>query len=204
MAGDISPHRVMVEVMSNRQKARQRLAPEVRRNLILDAAAKLVLAEGLTAINMERIAREAGASKALVYSYFGKQTTLLSALLLRENQAFQHDARRAAQQATGLEQVVRATTRAYLDHVATRGALIQRLMSEPAVAAALEQEESSSRPVTAAFFAELMVSEREIIASRLLMGLTGAAGEYLVESGTSPAELEPLVVAMIMAALNGL
>jgi hypothetical protein len=83
-------------------------------------------------------------------------------------------------------------------------------MSEPAVAAALEQEESSSRPVTAAFFAELMVSEREIdprkalIASRLLMGLTGAAGEYLVESGTSPAELEPLVVAMIMAALNGL
>lgn len=206
----IESNQAMVAVIDSKQKIRQRLAPDVRRNMILDAAAQLLLSEGLTAVSMERIAREAGASKALVYSYFGNQTALLSALLLREYRAFQKEARGAAQQVSGLEAVVRATTRAYLDHVAARGALIQPLMREPAVAAALEQLESASRPVTAAFFADMIVEERRVapekalLASQLLMGLTSAAGDYLAESGKEAAEVEPLVVAMIMASLDGL
>jgi TetR/AcrR family transcriptional regulator, fatty acid biosynthesis regulator len=189
---------------------RQRLAPAIRRDLILDAAANVLLSEGLTAVSMERIARDAGISKALVYSYFGNQNALLSALLLREYRAFQKEARAAAQKVSGLEAVVRVTTRAYLEHVATRGALIQPLMREPAIAAALEQLESASRPVTAAFFAELIAKERGVdadkalLASQLLMGLTGAAGDHLAQNKADPAALETLVVAMIMASLGGL
>ena len=192
------------------QKTRRRMDPDVRRNLILDAAAALVIAEGLTAVSMERVAREAGVSKALVYNYFAKQTGLLSALLLREYRAFQKAARIEAGKVKGLEAVVRATTRAYLDHIATRGSLIQRLMREPAIAAALKELETASRPVTAAYFADLVVRERGIdadkavLASQLLMGLSGAAGDYLAENGGDPAALEPVVVAMIMAALDGL
>lgn len=194
----------------NGGNVRRRLDPAVRRNLILDAAAKLVLSDGLTAVSMERIAREAGISKALVYSYFGNQNALLSGLLLREYRAFQKEARAAGQAVTGLEEVVRATTRAYLDHVAARGSLIQRLMTEPAIAAALKELETANRPITAAFFAEQIASERGVdvktaaLASQLLMGLTRAAGDHLAETGADPATLEPLVVAMIMASLGGL
>jgi TetR/AcrR family transcriptional regulator, fatty acid biosynthesis regulator len=194
----------------NGGNARRRLDPDVRRNLILDAAARIVLSDGLTAISMERIAREAGVSKALVYSYFGNQTALLSGLLLREYRAFQKEARAAAQAVIGLEAVVRATTRAYLDHVAARGSLLQRLMMEPAIASVLKELEVANRPVTAAFFAEQIAGERGVdpktalLASQLLMGLTGAAGDYLAETGADPATLEPLVVAMIMASLGGL
>lgn len=191
-------------------QVRRRLDPDVRRQLILDAAAALIIAEGLTAFSMERIAREAGISKALVYNYFGNQTALLSELLLREYRAFQKAGRFAASKVTGLEAVVRATTRAYLDHIAKRGSLIQRLMREPAIAESLKQLEAAARPVTAAFFAELIVKERGIapekamLASQLLMGLTGAAGDHLAETGADPSAIEHLVVAMIMASIGGL
>jgi TetR/AcrR family transcriptional regulator, fatty acid biosynthesis regulator len=190
--------------------ARKRLDPDVRRNLILDATAALVIAEGLTAVNMERIAREASVSKALVYSYFGNQNALLSALLLREYRAFQKAARIEATQVSGLEPLVRATTRAYLDHIAARGSLIQRLMREPAIANSLRELEAAARPVTAAFFAEQITQDRGIqpekalLASQLLMGLSGAAGDYLAETGTDVEAIEPLVVAMIMASLDAL
>ncbi|MFM2410349.1 MAG: hypothetical protein RL481_1177 [Pseudomonadota bacterium] len=189
---------------------RRRLDPDVRRNLILDATAALVIAEGLTAVNMERIAREAAVSKALVYSYFSNQTTLLSALLLREYRAFQKVARAEASKVSGLELLVRATTRAYLDHIAARGTLIQRLMREPAIAESLKELEAAARPVTAAFFAEQIERERGVgpekalLASQFLMGLSGAAGDYLAESGQDVDAIEPLVVAMIMASLDGL
>lgn len=191
-------------------QVRRRLDPDVRRQLILDAAATLVIAEGLTTFSMERIAREAGISKALVYNYFGNQTALLSELLLREYRAFQKAARQAAGTVSGLEAVIRATTRAYLDHIAKRGSLIQRLMREPAIAESLQALEAAARPVTAAFFAELIVKERSIdpdkalLASQLLMGLTGAAGDHLAEAGADPDALEQLVVSLIMAAIGGL
>jgi TetR/AcrR family transcriptional regulator, fatty acid biosynthesis regulator len=189
---------------------RRRLSPDVRRNQILDVAAALVTSEGLTAVNMERIAREASVSKALVYSYFGSQVALLSELLLREYGAFQQEAHAAAQKVSGLEAIVRATTRAYLDHVAARGSLIQRLMIEPTISARLNEVENANRLSTVAYFADLIALDRRVdraqasIAAQLLMGLTGAAGDYLVSTRADPAALEPVVVSMIMASLNGL
>lgn len=199
-----------MDAQAHIDRPRKRLDPEVRRSLILDATAALIISEGLTAVNMERIAREALVSKALVYSYFGNQTALLSELLLREYRAFQGEARIAAKNVSGLEEIVRVTTRAYLDHVAVRGSLIQRLMMEPAIAAGLKAVEHEDRVVTATFFAKIIESERGIdpvkamLAAQLLMGLTGAAGDHLVATAGDPESLEPVVVSMIMKSLDGL
>ena len=43
---------------------RTRLSPQLRKTQILDDAARLILEEGLTAVSMERLGREAGISKA--------------------------------------------------------------------------------------------------------------------------------------------
>ena len=65
-------------------KRRTRLDPAERRALILDHTAEIIAAEGVTAVSMERIGREAGISKSLVYNYFSNLTELLRELLERE------------------------------------------------------------------------------------------------------------------------
>ena len=66
------------------KQATRRLDPIVRKNMILDKAADLVASEGISAITMDRVGREAGVSKPLVYAYFPNVTTLLQELLLRD------------------------------------------------------------------------------------------------------------------------
>lgn len=189
---------------------RQRLDPQVRRDLILDEAAGIVIADGVSAVSMEGLGRAAGISKALVYNYFPSRAVLLEALLVREYRVFQQGGLAAAKDAPDFEALVRVTTRAYLQHVATRGVLIQRLLNEPVVAQALRGTEGEERKLTVRYFARAMTREFGVdegiaaTATDLLMGLTGAAGDYLYRSGGDIAPVEDMVVAMIMAAVRDL
>lgn len=56
----------------------------IYKSMILDHAAELIAAEGISAASMERLGREAGISKALVYTYFPSLEGLLQTLLKRE------------------------------------------------------------------------------------------------------------------------
>jgi TetR/AcrR family transcriptional regulator, fatty acid biosynthesis regulator len=187
---------------------RRRLDPRVRRDLILDQAARIVLEEGLSAVSMEGVGRAAGVSKALVYNYFPTKTLLLSELLVREYRSFRAKARAAADQAHDFESLIRTTTRAYLDHVATRGALIQRLLGEPLAAEAVRSVEGEGRQATVNFFGRAVEREFGLSAARadtvsdLLMGLTSAAGDHLIRVGGDLDEVENMVVEMILAALR--
>jgi AcrR family transcriptional regulator len=187
--------------------ARRRLDPLVRRDLILDVAARTIAEVGVSAVSMERLGRDAGVSKALVYNYFPNRNALLSELLVREYRMFQNEARQAKAGIKDFPELVRVTTRAYLSHVAERGMLIQRLMNEPAVSSAIRSVDEEGRQLTVAFFGSeiarhygLSLSD-SAMAADLLMGLTGAAGDYLCRTGANIGELENVVVAMIMAAL---
>jgi AcrR family transcriptional regulator len=191
-------------------RRRTRLAPEVRRNLILEEAARIVLEEGVSAVSMERLGRAAGVSKALVYNYFPNRNALLSALLLGEYGRFRETGRRLIGTARDFPTLVRATTRAYLDHVAERGLLIQRLANEPAVAASIRPVDAAGRSETADFFGRRIAEryglplDQATMAADILMGLTGAAGDYLVRNGRSADDIEELTVRMILAALDGI
>jgi AcrR family transcriptional regulator len=186
---------------------RRRLDPLVRRDLILDVAARTVAEEGVSAVSMERLGRDAGISKALVYNYFPNRNALLAELLVREYRVFQGEARQAKEGVQDFPTLVRVTTRAYLRHVADRGVLIQRLMNEPAVSSAIRSVDEEGRQLTVAFFASEIAKhhglnlEASAMAADLLMGLTGAAGDYLCRTGADLQEVENVVVEMIMAAL---
>ena len=52
--------------MPQAKKTRTRLNPEERKSMILDHAAKFIAAEGVSALTMERLGKEAGISKSLV------------------------------------------------------------------------------------------------------------------------------------------
>ncbi len=109
---------------------RRRLDPLVRRDLILDAAARTIAEEGVSAVSMERLGRDAGISKALVYNYFPNRNALLSELLVREYRVFQGEARQAKEGVEDFPMLVRVTTRAYLRHLFVAGEwLSMRLLS---------------------------------------------------------------------------
>jgi AcrR family transcriptional regulator len=64
--------------------ARRRLAPEVRRRQVLDAAIAVFSEEGLHGASMDAIAVRAGVSKPSVYAHGGTKDELFAACLARE------------------------------------------------------------------------------------------------------------------------
>jgi AcrR family transcriptional regulator len=95
------------------------MAPDDRRDQILRVAASLFAREGYDAASVQRIATEAGVTRALVYHYFPGKASLLEAVLGREADKLlkataldpELPARDNLQRALG----------AYLDHFNVRG-----------------------------------------------------------------------------------
>lgn len=63
---------------------RRRMSAEDRREQLLDVALDVVVAEGFYAATIERVAREAGVTRTLIYNQFGDLPGLVSALVDRE------------------------------------------------------------------------------------------------------------------------
>lgn len=182
---------------------RTRLAPEERAQLILNTAAQIVTNEGVSAVNMDRLGRDAGISKALVYNYYPNRNDLLRALLLREVRLYQEQQRQAAADARGVDALIRITTRTYLDHIVEKGVLIERLMSEPAIATGMGDMERQGRKQTIEYLASrlneglTMPPNLARMMVELTLGLTGAGGAYLDRSGCDIDLLEDMLVTMI-------
>ena len=97
----------------------------------MDAAARRFVAVGIGKTTMEDIAREAGAGKATLYRYFANKTTLVDALVARENVRFERDLRRAADAADGAASKVEAAFVAALDFLRSHPMLNKSLHEEP-------------------------------------------------------------------------
>lgn len=69
--------------MSDASRHRTRLAPEVRREQIIEAAIAVFASRDPSEVTFEEIADAAGVSRALVYNYFGDRGGLLGAVCER-------------------------------------------------------------------------------------------------------------------------
>lgn len=76
--------------------ARQRLAPEVRRRQVLDAAVAVFSADGFHGASMDAVAARAGVSKPLVYAHGGSKEELFAACLQREAERLLRSVEQAA------------------------------------------------------------------------------------------------------------
>lgn len=189
-------------------KPRTRLDPELRQSQILDHAARLIDEHGLAGFSMERVAKEAGISKALVYAYFANQTALLQALLLREMRRIQREQLNAAEATKAFPDMVRKTTHIALCEVESRGTFIQRLLSEPSVAAAMGSARANEHSANVSYLARRIAVAYGIALSDALpiaeigLGLSHAAGDYLKRTDASREEIEELTSAMIIGAVR--
>jgi len=191
-------------------RKRTRLAPQVRRSLILDDAARVILEEGLTAVSMERLGRESAVSKALVYNYFPSREFLLAALLQREQSDLDSRGAARALEAQSYEALIRQTTRVYLEHTKARGALIQALLADPSVVRLMEAEFAAARERTIRYFVK--ETRREyglslpvaISAMDLFLSLTDRAGKQVAEGSIDIDTAETMVVQIITGGLHKL
>ncbi|WP_421932266.1 TetR/AcrR family transcriptional regulator [Phenylobacterium sp.] len=188
-------------------RVRTRLTPAARRDQILDVAARVIVQEGLQAATMERVARAAGVSKALVYTYFSTRDVLLGALLQREQAELGDRGMAAALRAETFPDLIVRTTRHYLEHVRDRGPLIAALLADPATAALMEAESKVNRDQTIRYLVRAtrraygLPLPRAIAAVDLLMAVTGRAGKLVADGEL---EIETAVDMCLQIAVGGL
>lgn len=192
------------------ERRRQRLAPEARADQILDVAAKLILAEGLTEVSMERLGRDAGISKALIYNYFPNRNELLRALLEREIAALRGRQVAEVRAASDFGELVRRTTRIYVEHVSERGALLQRLWAETAVSRTVAEEDTRSRDAAMRYFARQVTQEYglpmdvALSAVDMQMAMTEAAAQHLSNSHNDVDFATDICVTLLLGGLDAL
>lgn len=192
------------------KKTRRRLAPETRRTQILDDAARLIIQEGLSAVSMERLGREAGISKALVYNYFPSRDDLLAALLHREFEDLRHRGIEEALRVDNFTDLIRFTTRLYLAQIKERGALLQALFSDPSVVRLMHETNRQQQEQTTRYFVKQVRQEFglplpiAIAATDMLMSVTEKAGKLVSETDLSLEDAEEMCVTLLMAGLRGL
>lgn len=200
----------MTIIMENAIKKRTRLAPEKRKALILDMAAKVVIEEGVSAVSMERLGREAEVSKALVYNYFPNRNELLAALLYRDFEALKKENRRVAEIAKSFSEMVRLTIRSYLHHVRERGSLLRRLLSEPAVVALVQKVRKKDEETYTRYLVKQVQEnchlplEIAIVVVDMCNGISEAASKYVYDEKMNFQLIEDLCVNMTMAALSSI
>ena len=177
--------------------------------MILDHAARLIAAEGVSAVNMERLGKEAGVSKALVYNYYPSVTLVLQELLTREYRHLRKLQFKAAESGKTLEQLVRRVTHVYLVYIKEHGPLIDRLAAEPSVANngdPTEYSRDSAVEYIARIFSENFHIDMDIARPvvDISYGLPAAAGHYITSHDTALQEIEDITVIMILGSLEAI
>ncbi|MEO1035417.1 MAG: helix-turn-helix domain-containing protein [Pseudomonadota bacterium] len=171
--------------------------------MILDNAADIIARDGITNLSMERISQQAAISKSLVYNYFDSLTDLLRELLERELKALRRQQFEAAESANTFEELVRGVTHAYLTYIDERGLIIERLQSEPSLAAGHDPT-YYSRDTAVSYLAPIvsrhfdMPEDLARAATDISFGLPASAGEYLLRGEMDREALEDLTVSMII------
>ncbi len=108
----------------------KRLAPEVRRAQILEAAARMIVEQGYLPLSVEQLAREIGASKALIYTYFPTQFALFNALLQKELDGLALGGLDVASSIDDLDKAAVLCAMLYFEHVARNGPLLSILLTD--------------------------------------------------------------------------
>ncbi|MEP1122649.1 MAG: TetR/AcrR family transcriptional regulator [Ilumatobacter sp.] len=106
---------------------RRRMRSDDRRRQLLDTAARLVVEHGAAALSMERLASEAGVSKALPYRHFENGDEVLVELFRRETGGLGREVWRALRDASPDSDRIGVGVKAYFDGVVDRGDVLAAL-----------------------------------------------------------------------------
>jgi AcrR family transcriptional regulator len=188
----------------------KRLSPELRRSQILEAAARLIVEQGYLPLPVEQLARAAGASKALIYTYFPTQYALFNALLQREAQSLALSGFDTASRVEDLDQAAVLCAMMYYDHVARSGPLLHILMTDLYMKGHIEpqllgvREELMSRLVQLGS-KSLPLGEQEIYAAiEMIAAIPEEAGRLVFHQELDPTTARQICHGLIVSSLKAL
>jgi AcrR family transcriptional regulator len=191
-------------IPSRSRRFRFRLEPAARREQLLDITKSVVLAEGMSAATLKRVAAQAGISETQAHNYFGRRDKLLVELARAETLKLQ-----AAQQAEiALHHDhygrIAASTRTYLRETDRRGALLQTLATNPDVRAALRADQRKRGKANLHRHAHHLVDlydlpmELAIGVTAILSRLCGRAGKLVADKQAPIESAERLCLAIVL------
>ncbi|MBT3426394.1 MAG: TetR/AcrR family transcriptional regulator [Gammaproteobacteria bacterium] len=143
-------------------RRRRRLSPDQRIKEILDAAYALVLQDGMSTLTMDKIARQADASKALLYSYFTNMTDLLQALYEREHDKLQALHLAALNTPHGFEEMVKLTAKINRENQNDRLLLLKRLEADVSVRKAMAKTDQQGRSDVVKFLSKEITAHFDV------------------------------------------
>ena len=188
----------------------RRLAPELRRAQIMDTAARMVVEQGYLPLPIEQLARAAGASKALVYTYFPTQYALFNALLEREFNSLILAGFETASRIGDLDQAAQLCAIMYYEHVARSGPLLHILMTDLYMkdrmdAGLLRQCELVKQRLMALATPAMPLSEAEIAASlEMITAIPEEAGRLVFHGELDPTTARQICNGLIASSLSAL
>jgi AcrR family transcriptional regulator len=188
----------------------KRLPPEVRRAQILDAAAKMVVEQGYLPLPLEQLARQAGTSKALIYTYFPTQYALFNALLEREIHSLALGGLDTASRVDDLEQAAVLCGMLYFEHVARNGPLLTILMTDLYMAEHLDPKVMEVRDtfvgrIKKLAIAKLPLTECEIVAAiEMMAAIPDEAGRLVFHGELDQTTARKVCHGLIVSSLKAL
>ena len=187
---------------STANRAGQRLSPDDRRRHLLDVARAIVESDGAAALSMETVARNAGVSRALLYTYFDNRSGLLRALWDEVATLWDVEPMPPVEQLIAdstprqvFEERLVANTRWYFDQIERGGLLFYRLMSEPQLEASVEVLRKRVHHDNVAWWARLLETmgiddERALVYSSLFNGTSETMWELIARGLADRAVIE--------------
>jgi AcrR family transcriptional regulator len=188
--------------MGRQVRSRTRLEPEVRRELILDAAEDVFRGRVPTEVTFEEVADAADVSRALVYNYFGDRNGLLAAVYVRTLGRLDVSLLASLDPALAPVDQLRPLARAYLDFARENGATWQVLAANGAV------QHPSVQAIRRTRFERLAAlwgnSAEARIAARTVAGMLEAATvDWLDEDGIDDELVVETVCRFLTYGLDG-
>jgi AcrR family transcriptional regulator len=110
--------------------AQKRLKGPERRERLLDAAADIVIKQGVAAVTMEGVAQMTGVNKSIPYRYFTDRDDLLATLFDREHAIYAERWAELMPADAPFEQRVRGALQIWFLRADERGELFMRLISD--------------------------------------------------------------------------
>ena len=179
-----------------------------RQQEMLDAAARIVVSEGVGEVTVRRIAAEIGLSQAQGHNYFSRRIDLLLALTRRELERVESARRDVALRGADVQTAVVLSTISYLDDMERRGPLLQSLLRVAEVRAALrgERDEAARRtrmPLLASMQQRYGMSEAEARASNaVLSAIVLRAGSLLAARRIRGVTANRLSLSLVLAGMR--
>lgn len=178
---------------------RRRMRGDDRRRQLLDAAATIIVEHGASAMSMERLAQEAGVSKALPYKHFDNSEGVLAELYRRETEALGRKVWQALSEAEPGADLIRLSLRVYFDEVSRRGPILAALSAPGSTIPSVADTGQAGVTFEVEVFNRFHGLDRarsKQVAGMIQGAVVGATGTWLAGHGTRE-QLEDDLVAMI-------